>query len=57
MEERGLELLTVVLDTEICSVLLLKVCFSFGLDGQTLDDLPLDHILHGFADDMIDAVT
>ena len=57
MEERGLELLTVVLDTEICSVLLFKVCLTFSFDCKALDDLPLDYILHGFADDMIDAVT
>ena len=46
VEERCLELLTVIFDTEICSVLILKVGVTFRLDGQTLDDLTLDDVLH-----------
>ena len=57
MEERGLELLTVVLDTEVYTVLLLEVCLTFGLNRQTLDDLSLDYILHRLADDMVNTVT
>ena len=57
MEEGCLELLTVVFDAQVCSVLLFQVCFSLHFDCKTLDDFSLDDILHGLADDMVDAVT